>query len=605
MANPARCNHWLLALLILPALGACKTASTAAPPAAATPAAPAPVTAPVGPQEPLAPAAGELSLRAPTVAGDSVAMSLVVAALPKVVADLDALSSRLGLPMPLGQSLVPALTAEPGPGGVVLSADLFARLDPAQPVSVVWLTPSAGAAAGWCAAITFKDAMQARQTLGQVGKVVSHSGAASQLRTPSGDTAWAGLKGRTLLVANREDVLLSGGTWAQAQQQGTLPGQVVFTLHPQVMAKLTGKPMDALVTGFVDEISTRMEDKAGSGKKLTPASRNMAKALIKLVARPVAELSAVRLIADVKLDRGLSLRAELEPLAKSAFAARTASPAPLALDRAMPVRGESVAVLAGGDMASSAQQWAEVIAASGPDGQTASKAFLTLMKDTVSRTACTVDLAATPLSSMCSMELRPGVNGAKALERYVAFVEASNAWGAEMEGRKPVAIKIKRSRGLIELETPVQNRDARAVLKTLFGGEVIKSAVTVKKGHLVQAIGRTPRDVLATYGKPSKVGPGPIVTAALAEAQGAESAGVVDVASLVMRLLGAGEDPMVRQAALSVSLIPGVSELRVPLALDVRGGSLLSVDLRAPLGSLENIAKVVRAFMGGMGAAAQ
>jgi hypothetical protein len=600
MSNIARRTPWLLSFLL--ALGACKTASTAAPPAAATPVVPAAAAAPAQAPEPLAPAAGELVLRAPDVAGDSVAMTLVVAALPKVLADLDALSTRLGLPMPLGQSIVPALTGSSGPGGVVLTAEMLQRLDSAQPTSVVWLTPNASAPAGWCAAITFKDANLARQTLGQLGRILSHSGAASQLRTPSGATAWAGLKDRTLLVANSEAVLLSGGPWAQAQQQAPLPGQLVFTIRPQVMAKPSGKPIDALLAGALDQLSTEIEAASPAGKNITVASRNTMKAAMKVLARPVADLATLRLIANVHADRGVTVRAELEPVGKSPFATRVAKTSPMLLDPGLPVRGESVAVLAAGDWSSSAQDWADVLAASGPAGQAAAKAFLAL-KQSVARMSCSVDLSTVPLSSLCSSEVRPGVSPKKALDDYLAFNQASEAWAAELEGRRPVAIKVNRSGQQVDLETHVDSHDAnaRALMKGLFGGEVIKSTVAVKKGHLVHALGRTPHDVLASYGKPAK-GTGSVVSGALSEAQGADVTGVVDVASLALRFIGASEDSSTRQAAAAAALIPGLADLRVPIAVSLRGGSMLSVELRAPLGSLENVAKVVRGFMGTMGA---
>lgn len=527
-------------------------------------------------------------------------MTLVVAALPKVLGDLDALSTRLALPMPLGQSVLPALTG-PGPGGVVLTTEMIQRLDPAQPMSVIWVTPNANAPAGWCAAITFKDANLARQTLGQLGTVVAHSGAASQVRTPAGETAWAGLKDRTLLVSNAEAVLLSGGPWALAQLQASLPGQVVFAVYPQVMAKLTGKPMDALVAGFVDQVSTEIEHTAASGKNLTTASRNTMRALMKVLSRPVPDLAALRLIADVKIDRGLTVRAELEPMLKSAFATRVAKTSALSVDPGLPVQGESVFVFATGDWSSSAQDWADVMGASGPAGQSAAKALLSLVQS-VGRMSCTLDLAAVPLTSICSSEVRSGVAPKKALADYLSFIETSNAWGAEMEGRKPVAMKVKRSGSQADLETQVQSHDAnaRAAMKALFGGEAIKSTVVVKNGHLVQAMGRTPHEVLATYGKPAK-GAGHIVSGALTEAEGAELVGVMDLASMALRFIGASQEPTLRQAASATALIPGLADLRVPLAVNVRGGSMMSVELRAPLGSLDNVAKVVRGFMGAMG----
>jgi hypothetical protein len=50
-----------------------------------------------------------------------------------------------------------------------------------------------------------------------------------------------------------------------------------------------------------------------------------------------------------------------------------------------------------------------------------------------------------------------------------------------------------------------------------------------------------------------------------------------------------------------LAAIPGMAELRAPLVMTIRGHDQVDVELVASTATLENVARVVRPFMGVMG----
>jgi hypothetical protein len=51
-----------------------------------------------------------------------------------------------------------------------------------------------------------------------------------------------------------------------------------------------------------------------------------------------------------------------------------------------------------------------------------------------------------------------------------------------------------------------------------------------------------------------------------------------------------------------MTAVPGLADLRAPMVLNGHGGSVAAIEIQVPYGSLQNIARVVSAFMGQMGA---
>jgi len=143
-------------------LAGCKTAAPAAPVATL---ANAPLAASQSNGTQPSDAAAEPVLKPASVAAEAWGMSLVVASPMKLVADLDALSKSLQLPMPLGQSFLPMLTGGFSRGGVNLSRETIDRLDVARPLAVIWLARGSDVPPGWCAAVAFKERAFALEAL--------------------------------------------------------------------------------------------------------------------------------------------------------------------------------------------------------------------------------------------------------------------------------------------------------------------------------------------------------------------------------------------------------------------------------------------------------
>jgi len=72
----------------------------------------------------------------------------------------------------------------------------------------------------------------------------------------------------------------------------------------------------------------------------------------------------------------------------------------------------------------------------------------------------------------------------------------------------------------------------------------------------------------------------------------------VDAVSMVLRTLIKGKDLPGNQLAQVASALPGMMEMKAPFLFPLRGGNSLAGDFRIPLGSLENVAKVVRGMLG-------
>ncbi len=94
----------------------------------------------------------------------------------------------------------------------------------------------------------------------------------------------------------------------------------------------------------------------------------------------------------------------------------------------------------------------------------------------------------------------------------------------------------------------------------------------------------------------------PLLTEALDRTKGDEMMASVDVISFALRVLGQGKGLPGREMAMVAGAMPGVADMTAPFAFAIRGGSSLVGEFRIPLGSLENVAKVVQGMMGPAGA---
>jgi hypothetical protein len=118
----------------------------------------------------------------------------------------------------------------------------------------------------------------------------------------------------------------------------------------------------------------------------------------------------------------------------------------------------------------------------------------------------------------------------------------------------------------------------------------------------VLASGRDARKALSRYGTPASLAGAPLLAATLARTKGDEMMASVDVISFVLRVLGQGKDLPGKEMAMVAGAMPGVSDMTAPFTFAMRGGNSLVGELRIPLGSLDNVAKVVRGILGPAGA---
>ena len=584
------------------ALAGCKTAAPAAP--AATPAnAPVAAPQPFGTLDP----AVELALKPASAAAGAWGMSFVIASPMRLVADLDALSTSLGLPMQLGQSLLPTLSSGFSPAGVQVTREMFDRLDIARPAAVVWLAKGSPAPAGWCAAIAFKErtfALNALQGMGKGGVQVEGT---IERRLPSGDLVWGAVKERQLLLASSRETLLAAGALAISAQGTPMVGQALFTVSPSVMARSTGQSLELVAAAILSSAMAEMEkDASATGKPLTPASKKMTEALFAALIRPLTEIAVVRVSLEVGAGHGVVLRAEAQPTPGSGLAVKSAHVSPYAFDQDLPVRSDGSALIAWGDMAPWLADWIPVVQASGPAGLAAGRDLLALLGESMDGGSCAVDLGAVPIVSMCSLTVRPGVDASRALARYVAFLESSNAWEAEIDGRKPSPFKMKHRGKVVEIEKTIAKKDppAMAVMRAILGGDIVRTALTVKNGRVVLSIGPKPREILDRYGKqqqPMKTA-APLVARSLLDAAGADYLGLVDVMSVFGKVLANSKDFGGQPLAAILAGMPGLANLYSPVVLTGHTGAVPAIEVQVPFGSLQNVARVISAFTGQMGA---
>jgi hypothetical protein len=480
------------------------------------------------------------------------------------------------------------------------------RLDVTRPVAVIWLARGADEPAGWCAALAFKERAFAWDALQTMGTSATHSEGTFERRLPSGDRVWGAVKDRQLLLSNSHETLLATGALAITAQKTPMSGQALFTLSPLVLARSMGQSLEGFAAGVLSAAMDEMEkDASRTGKPLTPAHKKMSQAFLKALIRPLSEMAVVRVSLEIGDRRGVALRAEVQPTPSSGLAAKAASISPYAFDPALPVRSDASAVLAWGDMAPWLTDWAEVMEASGPAGHAASR-DLALVRELEDGGSCVVDVGAVPMVFLCSLKVRPGFDPPGVLARTLAFLESSNAWEAEIDGRKPSPLKVKRMGKVVETERPLAAKDARVLsaVKAVMGDSVVHTAMTVKDDRVLLAIGRNPRELLDRYGKApgSRDDAAPILRRILLDTAGAHLLGVVDVASALRKVLAQSEEPTGLQLGAMMAVVPGLAELRTPVVLSGGGGTVPVIEFQVPFGSLQNVARVVGVFMGQMGA---
>jgi hypothetical protein len=519
---------------------------------------------------------------------------MVAVAPGKILADLDALSQRLGLPMKLGQELLSSLGSLGFPGGGSHLKEVLNRLDPASPIAIVWVLAEKSAAKGFCAALTFKAPLGARQTFDEMGSAGAGRNGVFERRVETGDVIWGGIKGRTLFVSGSPEALLFAGALAEAAQLSPPTDQIVFTVLPQALARASGKAPDAIVAQLQAAMSA-----ATVQDKTKAALQRTGMATVEAAARLALEASAFHLSVEVGPRDGLALRAELVPAPGTDFAKRCMVRSRFAFDASLPVSDDTTAVFALGDLWPLFSNLGPVVEASGPSGHTFWR-DLTKLSEATTGFSCTAESGGSVFHSLCSSVLRPGIRARTALDAAVAVSNSQHAWQAELEGRKMTPLKIQRSRDVVEIEMKIENSDAtaQAFARAIAGGDRARYAFTVKDGRLLSAWGRTARETLGHYGTSNSLKNAPLVAATLTRNGGAEGVASVDVIAFALRLLATGNGLPGGPVAAMAGSLPGVAEMKAPFVFTLRSGNLLSGEFQIPLSSLDSIGKVVRTVLG-------
>jgi hypothetical protein len=525
--------------------------------------------------------------------------SLVTVAPSKMVGDLDALSQRLSLPMLLGRELLSSL------GGLGLAGDsvhfqqLWDRVDPTAPIAVVWVLPPNTSAKGYCAAVTFRDRAAAKRTFDEMGAPGQRRGGIMERVSGSGDKLWGGIKGRTLFVSGSADTLLFAGGLAEAAQVPPGKGQMVLTVLPQALSAASGKTPDAMVAHMASMVAEQAQAAPG---KAVPAVQRMIVAMTEMATRLVMDSAAVHLVFDVGPREGMMIQVEFVPAAGTEFAGRVEHRTPYAFDPRLPVKNDGTAAFATGDWRVWMPMAEKMFVATGPAGHAMWK-DMNKMLGLTSEWSCVIDSAEAGFSTLCSSSLKPGSTGKTALDAALAMMSAQHAWEAELEGRKAGPLKVKRAGDIVEIEKKIENKEpmARAVAKAMAGGDTLRYALAVKDQHLLMVTGRDVRKALSRYGAGGPLAGAPLLAATLARTKGDEMMASVDVISFVLRVLGQGKDLPGKEMAVMAGAMPGVADLTAPFTFGIRAGHSLVGEFRIPLGSLENVAKVVRGMLGAAG----
>jgi len=197
----------------------------------------------------------------------------------------------------------------------------------------------------------------------------------------------------------------------------------------------------------------------------------MTEALFAALIRPLTEIAVVRVSLEVGAGHGVVLRAEAQPTPGSGLAVKSAHVSPYASIRIFrcaatgaPDRVGRHGALAGGLDSSRCRPR--------PRWPCRRSDLLALLGESMDGGSCAVDLGAVPIVSMCSLTVRPGVDASRALARYVAFLESSNAWEAEIDGREAQPVQDETQGKVVEIEKTIAKKDppAMAVMRAILGG---------------------------------------------------------------------------------------------------------------------------------------
>ena len=604
--SPAR-SFWCIAAVAC-GLGVASSLGcrTAAPPA---PVAPTAAFALAPPRFPLPP----ITLAAADAVRGRLALTAVVAPSVEIERQLARLVRRLGVPFDPTESLLDLL-ARPI-GGIRLTRAARSELDPARAVALVGIAEPTGLRVSLCLAIPFRDGESARRALDGIGVEEQREGGTSARRLPDGRLVWAALGERTLFLSKAPGAIRSGGALAleiaAAASVGPAPGAATLEVHPQAFGP--GLPLLARLASLGAARGVATAKRPGQ-QKITPAMTALMQAFGGLFGDGVAQTRLLRVVLEANEDAGLALHLKVVPLPGTAFASTIAAAAPYSVDGRLPIGDDRTAVTAWGTLGPSAALLDALVGRSGVSAKPVARALDQMGEELGGAASCAMRFGK-PIETYCVWPLKAGARGRetrdraidRAINRYVGLGEAISAWSGALTGHFHEPAKIERHGDVVEIDEPSPFDDrpsAKAARQIALGGDTRRVAVTVKEGRLLTVQGAKPRELLGAFTRTPDGGrgrPGPLLGSALARTADANAFVYFDLPSMLVELSAGSEDPNLRQLHLMLTAIPGMAELRAPLVLTIRGRDQVEVELVASTSMLENVARVVRPFMGNMG----
>lgn len=166
-------------------------------------------------------------------------------------------------------------------------------------------------------------------------------------------------------------------------------------------------------------------------------------------------------------------------------------------------------------------------------------------------------------------------------------------------------MKVTKRKDMVVVETTMAagTPAEEAVRKVMLGGRTITYATAVRGGRQVLAMGldavKNLPDSPMAPDAPLDVSGAPIIADILEQSRGAEVLIVMDPWAFVTKVAPA--TPQGGQMTAMLNAVPGLAQLRMPMALYYRAGDSGTWTLSLPVGVLANAAKVIQPFMGMMG----
>lgn len=418
-----------------------------------------------------------------------------------------------------------------------------------------------------------------------------------------------------MLIGDRYEDLVDGGRLALESQNVKLNQLAMVSVFPSALARNKGITLEAafagvgpLVAAGLAEAQRATETGKAAKKgdaKITVGMQKSLPVLINAVLAPLLDVKAVTFQVALDSKRGLLIRTDMEPKPGSALAARVAIRTPYVFDGGLPIAGARTGIMAWGSFRGAWPLFSEGVAASGPAGKRLSKTVGDFLALSSLDGSCVADFSPLPLRTVCATKLAPGTSPKAVLDAYVAVMQAVPGWQSEFLGIELVKPKIKRSATVVEIDQKVVAVDPkqRKLMTALMGGDFQKIAVQVKDGRLVYTSGPNARallDTVKTAGEHASLSP--TQATALSRTKGYDAAMQIDLAQFLIGIFDKSASPDMQPAMAMLNAVPGIRDLEMPLVFAVQSGAAQAFEFQIPFSSLQNVAKIVRPFVGMMGA---